>query len=236
MSKATILVFGFGPGISAGVAELFGSHGFRVGLVGRNEEKLVAGVRALEAKGIEAASFTADAGDAASVRKAIAAARSRFGGVQVIHWNAPGVGAAGDLLTVDPEEVASVFRVGTVGLLAAIQEALPDLRKAAATTKESAVLITNGGLGDIDPRIDGMAVKLNAVGPALANAAKHKLAGLLSTRLEAEGIYVGEVVVSGLVKGTPSDKGNATLDPTTVAQKFWDLYEARKDLRARVPS
>jgi len=229
MSKA-ILVVGFGPGISTAVAEVFGAQGFRVGLVGRSEEKLAAGVRSLQAKGIEAAAFAADAADPTSIRKAVATARAAFDGLAVIHWNAGASGAVGDLLTVDPEALGTAFRVGTVGLLAAVQEALPDLK--AATN--GAVLITNGALGDIDPRVDAMAVKMNAVGPSLANAAKHKLVGLLAARLRDEGVYVGEVVVAGLVKGTASDRGNATLEAAAIAKKFWELFEARSEVRARV--
>ena len=59
----TIVVVGFGPGISSAVAEKFGSSGFSVGLVARSEERLAAGVKALKAKGIEAAAFPADASD-----------------------------------------------------------------------------------------------------------------------------------------------------------------------------
>jgi len=50
---------------------------------------------------------------------------------------------------------------------------------------------------------------------------------LLSKSLQADGVYVGEVVVTGLVKGTAFDSGNATLEPSTIAQKFWELYQAR---------
>jgi NADP-dependent 3-hydroxy acid dehydrogenase YdfG len=45
----TIVVVGFGPGISTAVAEKFGSSGFAVALVARNEERLAAGVKALKA-------------------------------------------------------------------------------------------------------------------------------------------------------------------------------------------
>jgi hypothetical protein len=44
------------------------------------------------------------------------------------------------------------------------------------------------------------------MGLGVANAAKHKLVGLLAKKLEADGIYVAET--------------------------YWDLYTARKDLRA----
>ena len=53
----TIVIAGFGPGISTSVAEKFGAEGFSVGLIARNAERLQAGAKALKAKGIAAAAF-----------------------------------------------------------------------------------------------------------------------------------------------------------------------------------
>ena len=133
-------------------------------------------------------------------------------------------------MTADAAAVRSVFDVAVVGLLAAVQEALPDLKK----TKGGAVLITNGAFGEINPQIDEYAVSSKAMGLALANAAKHKLVGLLAQRLKGEGIYVGEVMVAGTVKGTPWDDGKASLDGATIANRFWELCQARGEVRARV--
>jgi len=66
----TIVVVGFGPGVSTAVAEKFGQEGFAVALVARSRDRLDAGVRALEAKGVAAAAFVADAGDPAAIRAA----------------------------------------------------------------------------------------------------------------------------------------------------------------------
>jgi NAD(P)-dependent dehydrogenase (short-subunit alcohol dehydrogenase family) len=228
MSK-TILLVGFGPGISTAVAQKFGSSGFTVALVARNKEKLAAGVASLKAKGIDAAAFPADAGDPASIRAAVAEARAALGPVTVIHWNASGGAAAGDLVTAEATAVRSVFDV-VVGLVAAVQESLPDLKK----TKEGAVLITNGAFGEINPQLDELAAKSNAMGLALGNAAKHKLVGLLAQRLKGDGVYVGEVMIAGTIKGTPWDKGNANIDAATIASKFWELYQARAEVRARI--
>lgn len=41
---------------------------------------------------------------------------------------------------------------------------------------------------------------------------------------------MGEVVVQGLVKGTAFDSGNATLEPSAIADRFWGLYERRSDV------
>ncbi len=227
----TILVVGYGPGISRAVAEKFGSSGYSVALVARTQTKLEAAATELKAKGIEAAAIAADAGDPASIRAAIAKARSTLGPIAAIHWNAYGGAEHGDLLTSDPAAARSVFDSAIVGLLATVQEALPDLK----ASKEGAVLITNGGFGDINPHVDAYATTSKNMGLALANAAKHKLVGLLAERLKGDGVYVGEVVVTDAVKGTAFDQGNATLEPSTIANKFWELSQARTEIRARLP-
>jgi NADP-dependent 3-hydroxy acid dehydrogenase YdfG len=226
----TIVVVGFGPGISTAVAERFGSAGFSVALVARGEEKLAAGVASLRAKGMTAAAFPADAGDSASIRSAVAKARAALGPITVLHWNASSGAAAGDLLTADAAAVRSAFDASIVGLLAAVQEALPDLKN----TAEGAVLVTNGAFGELNPQMDEYATGSKAMGLALANGAKHKLVGLLAQRLKVEGVYVGEVMVAGTVKGTAWDRGSANLEASTIANAFWELFVARKDVRARV--
>jgi NADP-dependent 3-hydroxy acid dehydrogenase YdfG len=226
----TILIVGFGPGVSTAVAERFGAAGFSVGLVARNVDRLAMGVAALKAKGVVAAAFAADAADPASIGSAVAKARAELGPLTVIHWNAFSGSEAGDLLAVEPSAVGPVFDVAVVGLLAAVREALPDLKSAG----DGAVLVTNGAYGEMAPMMDAFAVGTKAMGVALANAAKAKLVGLLSARLKDDGVYVGEVTIAGAIKGTPTDTGAGSIDGAKVAAKFWALYEARADVRARV--
>ncbi len=228
MSK-TIVVVGFGPGISTAVAEKFGAEGFSVALVARNSERLAAGVQALKAKGISATAIAANAGDPSAIRAAIAKARAELGPITVLHWNAFSGSGIRDLLTIDPVTVGDVFDVAVVGLLSAVQEALPDLK----STKEGAVLVTNGAFGENTPMMDGFAIRLKSVGVALANAAKYKLVGLLVQTLKDDGVYVGEVMVAGSIKGTPF-AGDQSIEGMAVANKFWDLYQARDEVRARV--
>ena len=227
MSK-TIVIVGFGPGVSTAMAEKFGAEGFCVALVARNEARLAEGVRALRARGIAAAAFVADAGDPLSIRAAVARAREGLGPIAALHWNAFG-GERIDLLAAEPASVIGVFDVAVVGLLAAVQEALPDLKAAG----NGAVLVTNGALGDLAPMMDQFATALDAVAVALGNAAKDKLVGLLSERLKGEGVYVGEVIIAGAIVGTPT--GNDLGIPASkVADEFWRLYLARTEIRARV--
>ena len=60
MTQKTIVVAGYGPGISNAVAEKFGAEGYAVALAARNTERLQAGVTALEAKGVKAVALPTD--------------------------------------------------------------------------------------------------------------------------------------------------------------------------------
>jgi NADP-dependent 3-hydroxy acid dehydrogenase YdfG len=217
----TILVCGHGPGISDAVARRFGAQGFAVALVARRADKLTAAAEALTARGVTAQAFPADLGDPAAVTAVVARVRASLGPITVVHWNAYATGA-GDLTTASPAELRTGLDVGVIGLVAAVQAALPDL-----AAQQGAVLVTGGGLSFYDDKIDALAVSWGTMGLAVTKAAQHKLVGVLGARLAKDNIYVGEVVVLGSVKGTAFDAGNAAIEPDRVAARFWELYEAR---------
>jgi short-subunit dehydrogenase len=225
----TIVVCGYGPGISSAVAQRFGREGFSVALVGRDAERLAAGVAALEKQGVRAAAFPADLSDDAAVERLVAAVRAQLGPIAVLHWNAYARGA-GDLLQADAVATRAIFDVPVTGLLAAVKAALPDLR----SEQDAAVLVTNGGFGLNDPKIDARAVALGAMGLAVANAAKHKLVGLLAQKLRPLGVYVGEVMVLASVKGSAWDDGKATLEASKVGDAFYDLFSSRTDVTRNI--
>ena len=229
MSK-TIIVVGFGPGISTGVAETFGAKGFNVALVGRTKGRLDAGVAALKAKGVNAAAFVADASDPAAIGTVVGKVRAELGSIDAVHWNAYGGSEGGDLVAASPADVRGVFDVAITGLLAAVQAALPDLK-----ANKGAVLITNGAFGDLGAQMDEIAANSNNMGLALANAAKHKLTGLLAAKLKADGVYVGEVMIAGSIKGTAWAVNNPNaIDPAKVGETFFTLFDQRTETYARL--
>jgi hypothetical protein len=61
----------------------------------------------------------------------------------------------GDLLMAAPDALRRVFDVPVFGLIAAVNEVRVDLKSA----PDGALLITNGGLGDIAPQWDEVAAK-----------------------------------------------------------------------------
>lgn len=221
----TILVAGFGPGISEGVARKFGKEGFQVALVARSKDKVESGAVALRDAGIKAKGFAADLGDPAAVKKLVDDVRASLGPITVLHWNAY-VGGAGDLLTADVNDVRKAFDVSVSGLIVATQAVLPDLR---AQKDDAALLVTGGGFAFYQPEVDATIAQWNTMGLAVSKAAQHKTVGLLHQKLKGEGIYVGEVVVTGLVKNTAFDSGNATLEGAQIAERFFELYRAKSD-------
>ncbi len=192
---------------------------------------MAAGVEALRAKGITAVGFPAHASDPVAISSAIAKARAELDQIGVLHWNAHSGQGLGDLLAADPAIVKNVFDVAIVGLLAAVQEALPNLKEA----QDGAVLVTNGAFGELNPAVDAFAIALKAEGVALGNSAKAKLVGLLAARLKGEGVFVGEVTIAGVVRGTgPESPDIPTIEGAAIADAFWRLYKARGDVRARI--
>lgn len=224
----TIIVCGHGPGISDAVARKFGREGFAVALVARNQERLSTAAASLGQAGITAKAFRCDLGNPDAVRELVRDVRTSLGPITALHWNAY-AGGAGDLVTAATAELRTSLDVSVHGLLAAVQEALPDLKK-----DKGAVLVTGGGFAFYDPKIDAAAVQWNAMGLAVAKAAQHKTVGLLQQKLAADGVYVGEVVVLGSVKGTAFDAGQATLEPSAIADKFWELFSQRAEASVNV--
>ena len=219
----TILVCGHGPGISGAVARRFGKEGHSVAIVGRTREKLLAAAAELEAAGVKAAAFTADLADANAMGRLVADVRERLGPIDVLHWNAPAVGA-GDVTKDDFAELRAAFDVSVTSLVATVQHVLGDLRAA----KNGSVLVTNGAVALTDPKLDALAVEQGFMGAAIAKTAQHKVVTLLAKKLAPEGVYVGEVVVAGIVRGTTYDTGGGGfLSADDVATHFWRLHHER---------
>jgi NAD(P)-dependent dehydrogenase (short-subunit alcohol dehydrogenase family) len=227
----TILVCGYGPGISSSVARRFGAQGYRVALVARSADKLEAGCRALGEAGVAAQAFPCDLADPDAVARMVDDVRERFGPVHTLHWNAYG-GGAGDIATASVAALRRTFDIGVTGAVVAVQHALPDLK-----AQQGAVLITGGGFAYYADQVDKMVVGWGVMDVAVVKAAQHKLTGVLHHKLAADGIYVGTVVVLGMVRGTAFDhaRDGSGLDPDAIADAFWKLATERSTISVNFP-
>jgi NAD(P)-dependent dehydrogenase (short-subunit alcohol dehydrogenase family) len=227
----TILIAGHGPGISDAVARRFGKAGYSVALVARDAQRLASAAAALELDGITAQAFPCDVSDPNAVRRLVRDVRGALGPIAVLHWNAY-AGLAGDLTTASSDDLRKVLDVAIVSPVAAAQEALADLE-----AQKGAILITGGGFATYDPNVDAAIVKFGAMALGVSKAAQHKLAGILHEKLGPRGVFVGEVMVLGAVKGTAFDGGQpGTLDPHAIAEAFFQLCSKRDSITVRFPA
>jgi hypothetical protein len=74
-----------------------------------------------------------------------------------------------------------------------------------------------------------MIASWNTMDIAVIKAAQHKLTGVLHHKLAAHGVYVGTVVVLGMVRGTTFDRAGdgSGLDPDAIGEAFWKLASER---------
>jgi NAD(P)-dependent dehydrogenase (short-subunit alcohol dehydrogenase family) len=224
MTKS-IIIAGYGPGISQAVARRFGAAGFSVALVGRTAARVQEGAGELRERGIEAQGFVCDLSDAQATRTLLGEVSRALGPIVVLHWNAYSASA----LVAPVEELSAALDLPLVSLVAAVQQTLPELKQSGG-----AVLVTGGGLSAYDEAVDKLAVQWNVMGLSIAKAAQHKLVGLLHQKLAPDGVYVGEVTVHGVVKGSAFDQGHGNLDASTIADAFWQLFTERTAIYTRV--
>ncbi|MBD2815414.1 SDR family NAD(P)-dependent oxidoreductase [Xenorhabdus sp. Flor] len=219
--KHTILICGYGPGISHAVARRFGKAGHPVALVARNAQRLSSAVEELVAEGIQARAFPADLSDIEEVKRIITDARAALGPIGILHWNAF-LDIEGSLLSILPSDLSKSFEIRVTSYIAAIQECLPDLK-----AHKGSVLTTSGIMALDDPKIDIFATGHAAL--AINVAAQHKTTRILIHTLAPYDIHVSEIIVNGFVNRTPGGAGkNNTIEPADIAEEFWRLYTTRR--------
>jgi NAD(P)-dependent dehydrogenase (short-subunit alcohol dehydrogenase family) len=122
------VVTGASRGIGAAIAAALAHAGARVSLLGRDEAKLEELSRQLGGTG-RAQAITVDVARADSVRSAFAAARERFGPIQILINNA-GQAASAKLADIDDALWERIIAVNVTGVFLCTREAMPDMLRA----------------------------------------------------------------------------------------------------------
>jgi NAD(P)-dependent dehydrogenase (short-subunit alcohol dehydrogenase family) len=211
----TIAIVGAGPGMGLSIARLFGAQGFDVALIARNAERLAGLTKQLTDAGIQAAGFSADVMDSASLVSAFDRVRARFDEVDVLEYSpaphspVPGIASVGpvELTVADLQPQIEYYLYGAV---TAAQQVLPSMLAAGSGT----LLFTTGG-GSIEP--NSAMGNVNAAAAALRNWAIN-----LHHTLAARGVYAAHVAISAWIgSGPPAAEADA------IATTYWDLYMTR---------
>lgn len=124
-----------------GVARAFANLGYRIALVGRNQNRLSSLSEELNAIGASAFGFAADAGNESSLRAALRAIREHAGDTEVLLYNAVAF-RPGSPSALGFNDLISDFSVNVAGAVVAVNEVLPAMRAHGAGT----ILLTGGGL------------------------------------------------------------------------------------------
>jgi NAD(P)-dependent dehydrogenase (short-subunit alcohol dehydrogenase family) len=122
------VVTGAGRGIGAAVAVTLAAEGARVSLLGRDGSRLSAIASDLGGAN-RAAPVTVDVSDPASVRRAFASARERFGPVHILINNA-GQAASAKFTDTDEALWTRILGVNLSGTYLCSREAVPDMLQA----------------------------------------------------------------------------------------------------------
>ncbi|PSR18253.1 short-chain dehydrogenase [filamentous cyanobacterium CCP3] len=207
MAKLCAIV-GMGEGNGMAIARKFASEGFAIAMVARNAEKLKGFQSTLQAEGVTAHYFLADAGDEAALKAAFAAIQAQLGTPEVLVYNAA-VPRMESVLQTEAETLVSDFRANVAGAIACVQAVLPAMQ----AQQKGTLLFTGGGFA-LYPDPDFVSLSLGKAGVRV-------LANTLHTALKDSPIKVGTVTICGTVNG---DDPKYSSD--RIAEEYWKLYTA----------
>ena len=204
--SGTCVIVGMGPGVSLALAERFGSAGYAIGMVARQEAALLAAEARLGVEGITAKGAPADVSDETELRGAITALHDALGPIEVLIYNVAAMhGGLPSKLTA--AQAVADFRLNVVGALIAAQCVAPAMIAAGQGT----ILFTGGGYA-LQPNPEYASL-------GIGKAGIRSLAFTLAAELAPKGVRVGTVTIGGSVK-----KGTA-FDPASIAEAFFDLHK-----------
>lgn len=211
MSKPLLVIVGAGPGVSAAVARKFGSSGFRVVLVARNQSSLDVLASELGEQAIETYTITADAANQESIEAAFQVIQKQHGTLDVLLYNAAAISKTA-VSTLQEQQLIDELKVNVIGALTSVKQVIP----AFVERREGAILVTGGGFA-LFPNAEYASL-------SIGKAAVRSLVYALAEELKPQNVYVGTVTIGGYVsKGT-------FYDPDLIADKYWYLYQNRNEV------
>ncbi len=128
------VVTGASRGIGEAIADALAEEGCRLVLAARSKDRLEAVASGLRLRhGVEVFTAPTDIGDEGQARRLIETAASHFGGVDILVNNA-GMGIYGTVDELHLDDLRNVFEVNFFGPLAALQAAVPIMRRSGGGT------------------------------------------------------------------------------------------------------
>lgn len=214
----TIAIIGAGPGLGAAVAKKFGSEGFSVALISRNQGKLDRLSASLTAAGITAKSYIADVRDRAALAHALQAASRELGPIEVLNYSpVPSGDFMRPVLETTAEELIAATEFSILGPLTAISQVLPEMGELGRGT----FLLVNGS--------SAATPNSKVAGTSIAFAGESAYGTMLHDALKPANIHVGQLIIPGAIGG-----GDPLYAPGALAERLWSIHTRRGPFRTTV--
>jgi short-subunit dehydrogenase len=185
-----IAILGAGTGLGASLAREYGRKGYAIALVARSLTYPQQLAQELASQGITVEVFSVDLRNASAVKYAIAAIQERFGFIETLYYGPNAAEAFKPAYGLTVDDVKEKVELFLYGLVAAVEAVLPAMR----TAKTGNILVALGGSAAIGlPFMSGP-------GPALAAARNYLYS--LHGELASQGIYVGMLTLSAMIKNS----------------------------------
>lgn len=203
-----IFVVGAGKGLGNGVAEKFAQENFQVILISRSEKNLSEYKKNFAEKNISVETQAADVADFEKFAKTFENLVEKFGTPDVLFYNV-GITKPDDK-NLNAKDLVDHYIADVAGAFNCVK--LLDTKEFAE--KHGAILITGGGLA-IQPYAEYLPLSMD-------KAALRAMVQALTPVLNAKGIYIGTVQVTGVIGS------NEKFAPKNIANEFWELYDKRE--------
>lgn len=197
----TLLLFGPGKYFGFELARLFGSKGFHIVLLARDEERLVDMQRRLNALDIPCDVFGVDVRKSDELHLIISKLALTKPPIHAVIFNIKGDTAN----ETSADQITEHLSVAVGGAYSVIQTVTPVL------VQDASILLTGGGLKD-NPDASKLAL-------SISKSALHTLYLAIIEPLKRKRIFLKTVVIDGMVRDT------GPILPGTVADAFWNAFE-----------
>jgi 3-oxoacyl-[acyl-carrier protein] reductase len=221
------LVTGGSRGIGRAIARALVAEGAKVVITGRSDAHLSAACRDIESAGPgKVESVPADVKSAADMERAVGAAVTRFGGLDMLINNA-GVGVFGEVAEMTPQQWSEVIDTNLSGVFNACHAAIPQLRK-----RNGGFIINISSLAGKNPFAAGAAY-------CASKAGLNAFSESLMQELRYDNIRVSYIlpgsVATEFSDGDASKGADWKIAPEEVAEVVVDLLRhPRRSLPSRV--
>jgi NADP-dependent 3-hydroxy acid dehydrogenase YdfG len=211
----TIAIVGAGKGLGAAIARRFGTEGFAIALISRNQNKLDLLAEELAAEGITARGYAASVRDPEALAAALEQAAQELGTIEVLEYSPlPQKEFLRPVLETTVTDLAAAVEFSIYGPVTAVHQVLEGMRALGRGT----VLFVNGG--------SAVLPNPSVAGTSIAFAGEAALATMLHDALGAENIHVGQLIIPGAI-----EPGHPQNDPGALAQRLWEHHTRRDTFR-----